>query len=97
MPKMLARCRQAGVSNRAVNCLTYAMMRRARIADVGGGAEQIETRRETRGRVYGPVTFSSRKSGCCMRVNSTAKPPSIWRTTRLGVLPSVIRVPASGI
>ena len=53
-------------------------------------------RPETRGRVYGPVTFSSRKSGCCMRVNSTAKPPSMWRTTRLGVLPSVISVPTSG-
>jgi len=48
------------------------------------------------GGVYGPVTFSSRKSGCCMRVNSTAKPLSMWRTTRLGVLPSVISVPISG-
>ena len=52
--------------------------------------------RELRRGVYGPVTFSSRKSGCCMRVNSTAKPFSTWRTTRLGVLPSVISAPTSG-
>jgi len=46
--------------------------------------------------IHGLVTFSSRKSGCCSRVNSTAKPPSIWRTTRPGVFPSVIKAPIGG-
>jgi hypothetical protein len=43
------------------------------------------------------VTFSSKKSGCCNRVNSIANPPSTWRTTRPGVFPSVIKAPIGGI
>jgi hypothetical protein len=43
-----------------------------------------------------PVTFSSRKSGCCRRVNSIAIPSSRWRTTRPVVLPMVIGPPSSG-
>src|ERR1043165_3690731 len=35
----------------------------------GAEPERIETAAGTRRRVYGPVTFSSRKSGCCMRGN----------------------------
>ena len=46
--------------------------------------------------LYPPVTFSSRKSGCCKRVNSTANPSSMWRTTRPCTLPSVTSAPIGG-
>src|SRR5229473_1103073 len=45
---------------------------------------------------YGLAILSSRKSGCWSRVNSMAKPPSTWRTTRPGVFPSVINAPIGG-
>src|SRR4051794_23161251 len=46
--------------------------------------------------VQSVLTLSSRKSGCCRRVNSTAKPCSRWRTTRPWVFPSVTSAPIGG-
>jgi hypothetical protein len=61
-------CAAAGGDPRGPN--EAKIVRDVRVCGAGIG-------RNARRCVYGPVTLSSKKSGCCMRVNSTAKPFSM--------------------
>src|SRR5262249_26737352 len=64
---------------------------------IGLAAMLCELRVRGTRRVYGPVTFSSRKSGCCRRVNLTPKPSSPTRTPRAPGFPSHITPPPAGV
>ena len=74
---------------------TRAASGAARNPQAAGGELPRRVRQRRAGSSPGPMA-SSRKSGCCSRVNSTAKPSSRWRTTRPGTLPSVTSAPIGG-
>ena len=96
--KLSALTRRAAPAGDRAELREHALTSSSRALDARPGTPPDADRGANwRGRgAYPPVIFSSRKSGCCSRTNSTAKPSSIWRTTRLGVLPMVMRAPMSG-
>src|ERR1700761_1879806 len=88
-----------GFQHRARNKPAAGQRRDSRRSSSENGGRAVTTAVQTdnfNGLIYTPQRLSSRKSGCCRRVNSMAKPFSRCLTTRPWTWPRVTTAPIGG-